>query len=55
MRCGCADPGCPVHPGSSSCTRGGTRVVRRIDMEDRTGTRMCAACAEDALASGVFA
>jgi hypothetical protein len=29
-------------------------TLHRIDMEDATGTRMCAGCAEDALESGVF-
>jgi hypothetical protein len=55
--CECADGGCPVgHRGRSTCaasTRGGLTLFR-VDMEDRTGTRMCAACADDAMSSGLF-
>lgn len=56
--CGCSDPGCPMHLGVSRCERPGPRRwltrVYRIDMEDETGTIMCADCADDALKSGVF-
>jgi hypothetical protein len=52
--CGCADPGCPVHKGASSCASLAVCVVFRVDMEDRTGTPMCDGCANDALESGVF-
>jgi hypothetical protein len=51
--CACSDPGCPVCAGK--CTHKATTAVRRIDMEDRTGTPMCAQCAADALDSGLFA
>jgi hypothetical protein len=53
--CECTDPGCPVHKGKSECSHFG-RVVTlyRVDMEDETGTRMCRACAEDAMESGLF-
>lgn len=40
--CECADPGCPVHRDRSSCTRKAHSTVYRVDMVDRTGTRMCA-------------
>jgi DNA-binding IscR family transcriptional regulator len=53
-RCECSDPGCPVHRGVSRCMKAATQVLRRIDMEDRTGTRMCHDCAEDAYGSGLF-
>lgn len=55
--CGCSDTGCPVHPRRSCDLKPWPedRVrVYRIDMEDGPGTVMCAACAEDALDSGVF-
>jgi hypothetical protein len=56
--CQCADHGCPVHPGMD-CARVATReqhlvTLRRVDMDDRSGTRFCPPCAEDALASGLF-
>jgi hypothetical protein len=50
--CACTDPGCPYCAGE--CTQPAKTVVVRIDMEDRTGTPMCLACADDALACGVF-
>lgn len=52
--CECSDPGCPAHEGKSECTRIATTTVYRIDMDDRTGTRMCRECAEDAMESSVF-
>lgn len=53
--CECSDPGCPVHKGQSTCAKlVRTQTVYRIDMEDRTGTRMCKACAADAMNSGLF-
>lgn len=53
-RCQCADPGCPIHRGESKCTRAAKRKVRRIDMEDRSGTWMCEGCASDVYDSGLF-
>jgi hypothetical protein len=53
-RCECADPGCPVHKGTDCGIVARLVTVRRSDMDDVTGTRMCPACAEDALESGVF-
>lgn len=58
VTCSCCDPRCPHHPGydcmaGASNARGG-RVLHRIDMDDRTGTRFCCNCAADALASGLF-
>lgn len=52
--CECSDPGCWVHPTSPRCVSSYTFILYRIDMEDKTGTLMCAACAEDAYASGLF-
>ena len=52
--CECADPGCPVHLRASNCTARARVTLYRIDMQDITGTRMCARCAEDAMDSGVF-
>lgn len=52
--CECADKGCPVHCGTPKCSNLTSTRVYRVDMEDRIGTRMCAACAEDAAQSGLF-
>lgn len=53
--CQCCDPGCPSHPGESRCPDPcATTTLYRIDMEDRTGTDMCRACADDAMQSGLF-
>lgn len=52
--CECGDHGCPVHQGTSRCTESACAVAYRIDMEDETGTPMCAECAADAADSGVF-
>jgi hypothetical protein len=52
--CECTDPGCPVHKGSYCANKSRTITVYRVDMEDKTGTRMCRECANDALDSGVF-
>jgi hypothetical protein len=54
MTCDCTDPGCPEHEGKPSCSKKAVETVYRSDMEDQTGTRMCWACASDALESGVF-
>lgn len=54
VTCECSDPGCPAHSGKSECERISVTTVYRSDMEDRTGTRMCRACMEDAMESGVF-
>lgn len=52
--CRCSDPGCTVHIGSSKCTKLSFIILYRIDMEDSTGAPFCAACAEDAMACGLF-
>jgi hypothetical protein len=55
-KCECVDPGCPEHRGISECFNSALRkALRRIDMDDHTGTLMCEACAEDAMSSGLFA
>lgn len=55
-KCECADRECPEHRGTSECFNGALRKpLKRIDMEDHSGTLMCEACAEDAMQSGVFA
>lgn len=57
IECECADLGCPHHKGYECTARAGVgkgRRLRRVDMEDRTGTRFCLPCAEDAFASGLF-
>lgn len=51
--CECSDPGCPVHRGRS-CSRNATWNLRRVDMEDRSGTNFCLECSEDAHSSGLF-
>jgi len=51
--CQCSDPACPVCKGK--CRNKSVTVVRRVDMEDKTGTPVCRGCADDCLASGVFA
>lgn len=53
-KCECSDPGCPEHKGTSQCSNNATETVFRIDMEDRTGTRVCKACADDCFNSGLF-
>ena len=50
--CECRDPGCPCCHGS--CTKAKRFTLVRVDMEDDTGTNMCAGCADDALESGLF-
>ena len=52
--CQDADPACPVHPGISHCPDDARVVMYRIDMEDRTGTPVCGACANDMQESGLF-
>lgn len=54
--CECADPGCAHHKGASTCPKPhtGARLLFRVDMDDRTGTVFCDACADDALDSGLF-
>lgn len=57
-RCECADKECPKHRGYGRCDESvlGVRGVTlyRCDMDDRTGTRMCQWCADDAFGSGLF-
>ena len=50
--CECSDPGCPVHDGAS-CDGAARTSLRRVDM-DYGRIAFCAACAEDAMDSGVF-
>ena len=52
--CECSDPGCPEHLTSTECHQYGRYTLYRIDMDDRTGTRMCSWCAEDAMECGLF-
>lgn len=54
MKCECADRGCPFHTGLDHCVRTATDVLYRCDMEDRTGTRFCRPCADDADESGLY-
>jgi hypothetical protein len=51
--CECADPACPACGGR--CQNRASTNLKRIDMDDLTGTMFCSACAEDALSSGLFA
>lgn len=50
--CECTDPGCSHCLGY--CQDIGETRVFRIDMEDYSGTLMCAKCTDDAMESGVF-
>lgn len=57
--CECLDHGCPAHRGKPCHRLAHTADARgsllfRVDMEDRTGTLFCAACAEDAAMSGLY-
>jgi phage/plasmid primase-like uncharacterized protein len=52
--CECADTHCPEHPGLACGHRTRTRTLFRVDMHDVRGTRFCAACADDAMQSGLF-
>lgn len=50
--CECADPGCPACTGK--CKRPSVLTLWRVDMADRSGVRVCEACGEDCMESGVF-
>jgi hypothetical protein len=50
--CECGDPGCPACGGN--CQKASVINLRRVDMEDETGTMFCQKCADDALGSGLF-
>ena len=50
--CECSDPGCKACYGQCS-KRAKTNLIR-VDMDDRGGTLFCDACADDALASGIY-
>jgi hypothetical protein len=52
--CECADRLCPVHTGQGRCLARATVTLFRVDMVDRTGTRFCAPCADDAAGSSLF-
>ncbi len=54
-RCECADHQCPVHQGKDCTVVPAICTLRRVDMDDATGTRFCGKCADDALESGLFA
>lgn len=51
--CECFDTQCPIHPGQP-CHDEAVTTLYRIDMMDRSGTRFCEGCAEDAMGSGLF-
>jgi hypothetical protein len=51
-RCADADKGC--FECSGSCPRKAALILRRVDMEDTTGTAFCAPCAQDALQTGLY-
>lgn len=63
-RCECADIACHETPkgpiegravDAARCANvGRLRTLKRIDMEDHTGTRFCSHCANDAMESGLF-
>ena len=54
--CDCTDPGCPAHGGVSQCRTAAAVRLRRVDWGIDAGyLRMCQACADDAMESGVFA
>jgi hypothetical protein len=50
-KCECTDKGCTC---KGKCTNNAAACLSRVDMEDRTGTLFCRACAEDAMESGLF-
>lgn len=53
LNCECADPGCPVGH-TNMCQNPADCTLTRVDME-HAHVHMCADCAADGLASGVFA
>lgn len=50
--CECSDPMCPACYGR--CDQPATETLYRVDMQDLTGTRLCADCANDCVESGLF-
>lgn len=52
--CECSDQGCPAHVGVADCTKLAISLLRRIDMDDRTGTWFCRDCSSDASHSGLY-
>ena len=52
IKCECADPACPVCGGQ--CPNRATVNLRRVDMDDQSGTMFCPGCSEDAMNSGLF-
>lgn len=52
QNCEDSDPGCKHCNGQ--CDRRAKVILRRIDMEDVTGTYFCRVCAEDAMETGLF-
>jgi hypothetical protein len=51
-RCADSDIGCDECHGD--CYKNAAIILRRIDMEDVTGTAFCAPCAHDVLLTGLF-
>ena len=49
--CECTDPGCSC---KGACVFPSKRTLRRVDMADEAGTRVCEECAADAFESGLF-
>lgn len=55
ITCECADKECASHKGSDCNVKARSMLkLFRVDMEDRTGTRFCTTCADDAMESGLF-
>lgn len=52
--CECVDSACPAHRGIARCIKPANATLIRSDMAGNPIVRMCDACVEDALASGVF-
>ena len=51
-KCECSDSGCKCCSGK--CSHDVEQTLFRIDMDDQTGTPMCAGCADDAFESGLY-
>lgn len=53
-KCECSDRNCPEHAARAACVNAAETTLYRIDTQNASGTAFCEACAEDAIASGVF-
>lgn len=53
-QCECCDSDCLIHPGKECCQRSNLSTLYRVDMEDKTGTKFCPKCWDDAMESGLF-